>query len=97
MEGNLDNYEDTPERRGIITKFDELQAQAERLAGQFKTKGDFPHLEAGRAPGLERRAVRLQPEVSAGADVGTGRRRPQGGIDARTPAVASADLRASMK
>ncbi|HEY0098639.1 MAG TPA: hypothetical protein VGB76_06760 [Pyrinomonadaceae bacterium] len=42
MKGNLDNYEDTPERREIITGFDKLQAQAEQLARQFKAKGDSP-------------------------------------------------------
>jgi hypothetical protein len=40
MEGNLDNYEDTTERREIIAGFDELQTQAERLAAEFKAKGD---------------------------------------------------------
>lgn len=42
MEGNLNDYEDTPERREIIAGFEKLQAQAERLAGDFKAKGDFP-------------------------------------------------------
>jgi hypothetical protein len=40
MEDNLDNYEDTLERREVVAGFDDLQAQAERLAAQFKAKGD---------------------------------------------------------